>query len=71
MLDRILKKFLEENMSVWEIVGEGEDRETVYRVIDMVKRAEYKRRQAPVGLKLTARAFGKDWRMPIINKYRF
>ncbi len=71
VLDRILKKFLEENMSVWEIVGEGEDRETVYRVIDMVRRAEYKRRQAPVGLKLTARAFGKDWRMPIINKYRF
>ena len=71
VLDRILKKFLEENMSAEEIISGGEDRETVYKVIDMIKRAEYKRKQAPVGLKLTPRAFGKDWRMPIINKYRF
>jgi NAD+ synthase (glutamine-hydrolysing) len=55
---------------VREIVAAGFDAVTVRRVVDMIDHAEYKRRQAPPGIKITPRAFGKDWRLPITNRFR-
>ncbi|MFA6169766.1 MAG: NAD+ synthase [Candidatus Margulisiibacteriota bacterium] len=69
-LDPIIKAYVEENKSVEQIVGLGFDRETVVKVAGLIDRAEYKRRQAPPGPRITARAFGKDWRVPITNKYK-
>jgi NAD+ synthase (glutamine-hydrolysing) len=51
-------------------VARGFDAATVKRVIAMVDRNEYKRRQGPIGIKITPRAFGKDWRLPIVNRFR-
>jgi len=70
MLDPILKAYVEEDRAPEEIVEMGFDRRTVARVITMVDRSEYKRRQAPIGIKITHRAFGKDRRMPITNRYQ-
>jgi NAD+ synthase (glutamine-hydrolysing) len=70
ILDPILKAYVEEDRAPEEIVEMGFDRDTVARVIAMVDRSEYKRRQAPIGIKITHRAFGKDRRMPITNGYR-
>ncbi|MGH8135244.1 MAG: NAD+ synthase [Steroidobacteraceae bacterium] len=70
VLDRILAAFVEDNRSVDEIVAKGFDRATVVRVLDMVKRTEYKRRQAPPGVRVSGRAFGRDWRYPITSGYR-
>ncbi len=70
ILDPILKAYVEEDRAPEEIVEMGFERETVARVIAMVDRSEYKRRQAPIGIKITHRAFGKDRRMPITNGYR-
>ena len=67
VLDPILKAYVEEDRALEDIVAMGFDRETVARVIAMVDRSEYKRRQAPLGIKITYRAFGKDRRMPITN----
>lgn len=69
ILDPILKAYVEEDHSVSEIVGLGYEEATVRRVIALVDRAEYKRRQAPPGVKITPRAFGKDRRLPITNWY--
>ncbi|MGH8286095.1 MAG: NAD+ synthase [Steroidobacteraceae bacterium] len=70
VLDPILEAFIEEDLSVDEITARGFDRPTVSRVLDLVKRAEYKRRQAPPGVRVSRRAFGRDWRYPITNGYR-
>jgi NAD+ synthase (glutamine-hydrolysing) len=70
VLDAILEAFIEEDLSVDEIVSRGFERATVARVLDMVKRNEYKRRQAPPGVRVSRRAFGRDWRYPITNGYR-
>ena len=70
LLDGILKAYVEEDRSYADIVDMGFDSETVLRVIAMVDRNEYKRRQAPPGVKITPRAFGRDRRLPIINRYR-
>ena len=70
VLDKILKAYVEEDRSYREIVAMGFDPETVKRVIMMVDRNEYKRRQAPIGIKITPRAFGKDRRLPITNRFR-
>jgi NAD+ synthase (glutamine-hydrolysing) len=70
VLDPILKAYVEDDRTAEEIVALGFDRNTVDRVIAMVDRSEYKRRQAPIGIKITHRAFGKDRRMPITNGYR-
>ncbi len=70
VLDAILEAFIEEDLSVDEICARGFDRATVGRVLDMVKRTEYKRRQAPPGVRISRRAFGRDWRYPITNGYR-
>jgi NAD+ synthase (glutamine-hydrolysing) len=69
-LDAILELFIEDDLSVEEITARGFDRATVGRVLDMVKRNEYKRRQAPPGVRISDRAFGRDWRYPITSGYR-
>jgi len=70
VLDAILELFIEDDLSVDDITARGFDRETVGRVLDMVKRNEYKRRQAPPGVRISARAFGRDWRYPITSGYK-
>ena len=70
ILDAILELFIEDDLSVDEITARGFDRTTVGRVLDMVKRNEYKRRQAPPGVRISDRAFGRDWRYPITSGYR-
>jgi len=70
ILDPILQAYVEEDRSLEEIVEAGCDRATVARVMAMVDGSEYKRRQAPIGIKITHRALGKDRRMPITNGYR-
>ncbi len=69
VLDPILKAYVEEDMSAAEIVALGHQEETVRRVIAMVDRAEYKRRQGPPGVRISHRAFGKDRRLPITNRF--
>lgn len=69
ILDPILTAYVEESCSLEEIVLRGFDRDTVLQVIRLVDRNEYKRRQSPPGIKITRRAFGKDWRLPITNRY--
>jgi NAD+ synthase (glutamine-hydrolysing) len=69
-LDPILRGYIEDELSPEELVAAGNRPETVARVIQMVDGSEYKRRQAPPGVKITPRAFGRDRRMPITNRYR-
>lgn len=71
VLDPILSAFMEEDLSVAEIVERGFDRDVVIRILEMVKRNEYKRRQAPPGIRISSRAFGRDWRYPITSRYTF
>jgi NAD+ synthase (glutamine-hydrolysing) len=71
VLDPILKAFIEQDLSVAEIVEQGFDRDTVVRILELVKRNEYKRRQAPPGIRISGRAFGRDWRYPITSRYTF
>jgi NAD+ synthase (glutamine-hydrolysing) len=70
VLDAILECYVEGDQGVADIVARGFDAPTVKRVIAMVDRNEYKRRQGAIGIKITPRAFGKDWRLPIVNKFR-
>jgi NAD+ synthase (glutamine-hydrolysing) len=69
ILDPILEAYIEEDQGIAEIVASGFDEEDVRRIVGLVDRAEYKRRQAPTGIKVTGRAFGRDRRMPITNRY--
>ena len=68
ILDDILERIVCQHQSLFEIVKAGHDRETVSKVMKLVTRAEFKRRQAPPGIKITDRAFGTGWRMPIAKK---
>jgi NAD+ synthase (glutamine-hydrolysing) len=70
LLDAILRGYVEEDLGREELIARGLDAAAVDRVIALVDRAEYKRRQAPPGIKITERAFGRDWRVPITNRYR-
>ena len=70
VLDPILKAYVEEDRSFDEMMELGFDRQVVERVIRMVDMNEYKRRQAAPGVKITPRAFGRDRRMPITNRFR-
>ena len=70
ILDRIIELYVERNLSAGEIAREGLDRRTVERTIRMIDLNEYKRRQAPPGVKITPKAFGRDRRLPITNRYR-
>jgi NAD+ synthase (glutamine-hydrolysing) len=70
ILDLILEAYVEDDETAEEIIARGFERETVLRVITMVDRNEYKRRQAPPGIKITQRAFGRDRRFPLAARYR-
>lgn len=69
VLDPILEAYVEQERALREIAGKGFPLQTVKRVMAMVDRSEYKRRQAPIGIKITQKALGKDRRMPITNRY--
>ena len=68
-LDAVLQHYIEEDWSIDEIAASGFDREMVARVVKMVVRNEYKRRQAPPGVRVSKRAFGRDRRYPITSRY--
>jgi len=70
VLDAILALYMEEDRGVEEIVAAGFERATVERVARLIRVNEYKRRQAPVGIRITHRAFGRDWRYPITSSFR-
>ncbi len=70
VLDPVIEAYVEEDRSPEEIAADGADPALVERVVRMIDRAEYKRRQAPPGVKITPKAFGRDRRMPITNHYR-
>jgi NAD+ synthase (glutamine-hydrolysing) len=70
ILDPILKAYVEDDRSFEEILAMGFERKTIERVMRLVDISEYKRRQAPPGVKITPRAFGRDRRLPIANRYR-
>jgi NAD+ synthase (glutamine-hydrolysing) len=69
-LDPVIEDYVEGDRSPEEIIEAGADPDLVWRVIGMIDRAEYKRRQAPPGVKITPKAFGRDRRLPITNRYR-
>ncbi|HTQ75462.1 MAG TPA: NAD+ synthase [Burkholderiales bacterium] len=70
VLDAIVSGYMENDLSPAEMVGRGLDAGSVKRVVEMIHRSEYKRRQAPIGIRITHRGFGKDWRYPITSRYR-
>jgi NAD+ synthase (glutamine-hydrolysing) len=70
LLDRILEGYVQEDQGVNDLIARGFPSDTVRRVVSMVDTNEYKRRQAPIGVKITPRAFGRDWRPPIVNRFR-
>ncbi|MDD5687429.1 MAG: NAD+ synthase [Elusimicrobia bacterium] len=69
-LDTILKAYIEEDKDLDEIISLGFDKDIVFKVLTMVNKSEYKRRQSPPGIKITPKAFGKDRRIPITNRYK-
>jgi NAD+ synthase (glutamine-hydrolysing) len=69
VLDPIVEAYVEDDLGTDEIVARGHDPATVERVTRLIDRAEYKRRQAAPGIKITPKAFGRDRRMPITNRY--
>jgi NAD+ synthase (glutamine-hydrolysing) len=70
VLDAILQRYMENDQSVQDIINAGFDPAVVQRVTHLIKINEYKRRQSPVGIRVTHRSFGKDWRYPITNKFK-
>jgi NAD+ synthase (glutamine-hydrolysing) len=70
VLDPIISAYMENDVSPAEIISRGIRAEDVERVVEMIHRSEYKRRQAPIGIRITHRGFGKDWRYPITSRYR-
>jgi NAD+ synthase (glutamine-hydrolysing) len=71
MLDPIVKLYVEDDYSLEQIIKAGFDKALVKKVTKMIDASEYKRRQAPLGIKITPRAFGKDRRMPITNRFNY
>jgi NAD+ synthetase len=70
VLDAIVERYVEQDRSVEEILKDGFSRADIERVVKLIHVSEYKRRQAPIGIRITPRGFGKDWRYPVTNKYR-
>jgi NAD+ synthase (glutamine-hydrolysing) len=70
VLDAIMRMYMEENQGMDAILAEGYRREDVEKILRLIKINEYKRHQAPVGIRVTHRAFGRDWRYPITSKFR-
>ncbi|HJP66489.1 MAG TPA: hypothetical protein VKA30_09335, partial [Actinomycetota bacterium] len=69
-LDLVLEGYVEHDRSPEDLIADGTDPDLVWKVVGLVDRAEYKRRQAPPGVKITPKAFGRDRRLPITNGYR-
>jgi NAD+ synthase (glutamine-hydrolysing) len=69
VLDAIIEMYMEDNCTVEDVIAAGYDEATVRRVVRLIKINEYKRRQAPVGIRVTHRAFGRDWRYPITSRF--
>jgi NAD+ synthase (glutamine-hydrolysing) len=69
-LDRVLEAYVEQDRSREELSADGFEPDVVERALALIDRAEYKRRQAPPGVKLRPKAFGRDWRLPITNRWR-
>ena len=70
VLDGILQRYMQDDQGIDEIVAAGYAAADVERVTKLIKINEYKRRQSPVGIRITHRAFGRDWRYPITSKFR-
>lgn len=70
ILDAILQRYMEEDAAVETLLAEGFDPAHVEKVTRLIKISEYKRRQAPIGIRITHRSFGRDWRYPITNRFR-
>jgi len=70
VLDGIVERYMEQNQSIEQIIAAGFDAESVEKVTRLIKLNEYKRRQAPPGVRVTTRAFGRDWRYPITSQFR-
>ena len=70
VLDAIVERYIEQNQSIAQIIAAGFDPESVEKVTRLIKLNEYKRRQAPPGVRVTTRAFGRDWRYPITSQFR-
>ena len=70
VLDAIIERYMENDQAIDDIVAAGFPRADVERVVRLIRINEYKRRQAPVGIRVTHRSFGKDWRYPITSKFR-
>ncbi|HQY28310.1 MAG TPA: NAD(+) synthase, partial [Burkholderiaceae bacterium] len=70
VLDAIMQMYMEDNRSIDEIAAAGLPRDAIDRVVRLMRISEYKRRQAPVGIRVTHRAFGRDWRYPITSRFR-
>ena len=69
VLDAILARYMEKDESVENIIASGFQKEDVFKAVKLLRINEYKRRQAPVGIRVTHRAFGRDWRYPITSKF--
>ena len=69
VLDPVVEAYVEDDLSYQDMIDKGFDPEIIRQVMSAVDRNEYKRRQAPPGVKITHRAFGKDRRLPIVNRY--
>jgi NAD+ synthase (glutamine-hydrolysing) len=70
VLDAIIERYMEQGASLREVVEAGFDEADVRKVLRLIRLNEYKRRQAPVGIRVTHRGFGRDWRYPVTNRYR-
>ncbi len=70
VLDAILERYMENDQGIEDIIAEGFDRQVVEQVTRLIKINEYKRRQAPIGIRVSHRSFGKDWRYPITSRFR-
>ena len=70
ILDAIITRYMQEGESIADIVDAGFDEGVVRQVVRMIRTSEYKRRQSPVGIRVTHRSFGRDWRYPITNRFR-
>jgi len=69
LLDAVIERYMEEDASLAQIIDAGFPEPEVRRIVRMIRKSEYKRRQAPIGIRVTHRAFGRDWRYPITNRF--
>jgi NAD+ synthase (glutamine-hydrolysing) len=70
VLDGIMECYVERNMSIADIMAKGYAEADVRRVVKLIRISEYKRKQSPIGVRITDRGFGKDWRYPVTVKYQ-